>query len=315
MNRVSMSPAGIMRTALVTIALALAACSGASTTTETPTTTASDSPTTNYPVVDVPTWAAPLDSAGYQSFLEALEADLTGRGLDYSLDLGEGSVVLSDGTRFGLVNLVQTLASAGSDQASVIAAHFDTIMEILSADLGDGALRIRLYPSTFPAELECGTVGDIKLVPVEDFPGTARGIILSRLAELGRELPELCDEALESTLLAMAETIEVSETTVAGVPIFEFGGDFYSSTAALDPSRFVGMPPAGAVVFLPVSTNAIVVPLTGPEVSRAFSTLSEVTSAWFADGPRSLSTSMFWWDPQSGLKELPDEDFDALFPN
>ncbi len=290
-------------------------CSGESPVSTVSSTTEATTTSTTVSSVLIPPWAEALDTPEeYLSFLAAVETDLNGRGIEYELDISTGAVLLPDDVSLGLENLAQRVAAQDDeDSRDTIAEHFNTVIALVNDPLGEGTLRLRVYPETYEIDFSCTQIGDIYLVPVFDFPDSIRSITRDELTDRDVDPDAYCEAALDDTLTYLDEVLEVTEHQIEGIPFFALEYPFYASTAALDPSRFVELPADGAVVFLPVSHAALVLPLTGPEVTPALADLSSVTDAWYADGPNSLSLSPFWWSSDTGLVPLPDPRFDALF--
>jgi hypothetical protein len=283
----------------------------------------------------LPEWSPFDDGRTHQAFLDAVQADLQRRGIDYSI--GDGFVAIAspgeaEPAQYGLSNLSQQCAAhAPADWARVIATHFSSVFAIKGRDFDALAadydqvrpiLRVRLMPdeSMGGVPIQGSTARAIApgivAVLVYDFPDSTASVHDDHLASW----PVTADAAFEQglanlTLEPMPVSDEMEVEPGSSVRLW-YGDSFYVATRALRLGEIMPDGTTDALVAVPNRHTLVVHPIVDGGAIPAMQAVYRLGVQLYRDGPGSISDQPYWWH-DGVLVQIPHQEQGrkiAVFP-
>lgn len=275
---------------------------------------------------DAPEWASFFDGEAYRAFVDAVRADLEGRGIEFRIDDGIVHIPReSGGNRMGLKNLAQRCHAAAkpSEWAAIIAGHFDTTlggfseMEALDTRLENfeamkDHLKLRVYPRSMldnlpEAKLVWWSVtDDLIAVLTVDLPTS-----VVTVSEEVRGHWTVDDDALFE--LARDNVARFDPPTVEDLDAGEgialralFGDSFFIASHLMHLAHFVDPPPHGLLFSVPHRHTLLLHRIVDAKVVLAINAMLGMTQQMHIEGPGSLSNQLYWWH-EGQLMRLPSE--------
>jgi hypothetical protein len=285
------------------------------------------------------TWAPFFQPDELTSFLDQVEQNLRGRGLDFRLDRATGRVQYRDGDEIqnlGLLNLAQRCRQlARGDWPEAIHTHLEILvtgspkvvseMDTLAADFNRAceALRTRLQRTDFAPDLASVVTRPVAEGLVEvltyDFPesvayvppshpngwGVPLDEVFSRARQRVRDAGLLPRQALELPGGIALDLLEDEENFFASTHVF-FLNEYYQPA-----------PELGCLVAVPHRHAIVAYPIQGAEVRRMLAGIAFLANGLFEQGPGSISPNVYWWDRERlhHIPSHPTEDgFSFTYP-
>ena len=312
-------------------------------------------------MAELPEWARFFGSQErLDRFEAAVLKDMEDRGIRVAIENGwvwpmEGSG-REGGDRWGLSNIGQRCAQEDEGEwAGLLERHFDSIfetqLETQELDFADfDSLRTRLSVRLWEAE----ALGDSHVCARDDIPGLRtclcvdlergiRGLTPGEAAQLGRPLEELFALAIENAIEASEVELQRVEfepdpgesDSASGAG--ESGGDGagenpaaialtgdspYISSHILRMDRYAAHLGAhGAIVAVPLRDVVVILPFEDAGVIGVMPKLMLMAARMYADGPGSVTASVYWYQGQEGGKswteipyELSEQNLDIMPP-
>lgn len=245
-------------------------------------------------------------------FFVAVRDHLRSLGRDITVDPSQCVAMDEDGGILGLENLAQAWTSSEpSERPSLIAAHFSALEEArkqaLARDamlsdytIASGFIATRVLPADY-AE----TVGSRNLVhrnDIEglvtaatfDFPESVRTFPPERLQEWGVSADEVFQLGIDNVIDRYPLQKE-SQELAPGCPLHLYATEsLFAATHLLRPELFADdLGPHGAFVLAPTRNAILVHPIENSSTIEALPTLIGLAHQLHAQGPGSLSDSLF----------------------
>lgn len=259
----------------------------------------------------VPSWVEGWDADQWGAFKDVVQAGIDRHQCAARWEDAVG-IILVDHPRFGRVqlglgNLVHSLRQAPQAQWRQHVAHWLRVSfaarpdDIDWSDFGTvrPLLRIRLWP-----EASVGT--DVSAVTVPVMPGIVAMLCVDlpdRALSVQPERLEAWELSVEEAMnLAMRQTLEEPATSDTlhlpeGPVIYAMESDgLYVTTRALVLQRWVEAR-HGALVAIPNRHLVLFHPIQDAGAVVALYALHAMAEGAYAEGPGSLSPSVFWWQP------------------
>ena len=275
-----------------------------------------------------PEWSVFFSPDEWARFVDVVRAALERTGRPYRVDAPSGVVYVGTGdsqSALGLTNLAQ-MCHAASDESEweeIVAAHFEALSQVVDPFEAGGQealeanferarslLKVRLYPVDY-------TDADLVAFPVSE------GIIAALTYDLPQSVVTVRPEALQRWGVQREKLFELaldnvwSEGRILEQP-FEpapsvratalIGESFFTATHALMLDRYLIPPPdLGAIVAIPTRHTVLYSGIRDASVVASISALALAAHGMHADGPGSVSPSLYWWRPEGTLLHLPIE--------
>ena len=261
-----------------------------------------------------PEWAAFMSGDEYRTFARNLEGVLSKRGWSSRIT-DEGSVVVDRGggapEEFGLSNLAQLCKQIDrSKWAEAISAHFTNLdaaaaasEQLKSFAVAEPLLKARVYrTSEMPADALAGMVTrplapDLVAVLVADLPTTVQTLGKQTVAAWDMPIDKLFGIAT-THMAEEAATYDRSDVDLgAGTSAKALSGNsFFVGSQVIRFRELAGELPQGALVVAPTRHILIWHPLeTAEKTIRAVNSIIALAANLYAQGPGSLTPTLFWW--------------------
>lgn len=270
----------------------------------------------------VPAWATFFPEAYWGHFLAMVSADLRSRRVGHTIDGEAGGVRLDDGRVLGLANLAQMCHAASWDRwPSLIAHHFGVALRVTAQEDGDaGAIardfdraralcKPRLWHRAAMPEgafVTWDVADDLVAVLTLDLPEMLATVQQDDAARwpIGRaDLWNLALTNLRAEGRFPAHTSDVGGG--ATVTVLDGARSYFAASHALFLEDYVGAPRGGALVIVPRRHTVAFHRIEDARVHAALGALLGAVPRMWHEGPASISPSLYWWRPRSGLLRLP----------
>ena len=261
-----------------------------------------------------PEWASFMSGDEYRAFAQALEQGLARRGWTSRIT-DVGSVVVDRGTgkpdEFGLYNLAQLCHQVDrSTWGQAIDTHFTNLIaaEAAGEQLNDFAnaeplLKVRVYRSSeMPPEALAGMVTtplapDLVGVLVADLPTTVQTLGKEMVSGWGVPIDELFGTATRH-MAEEAATYDLSDVDLGGGASAKAlsGDSFFVGSQIIRFRELAGDLPQGALVVIPTRHILLWHRIATAEATiRAVNSLIALGQNLYAQGPGSITPTLFWW--------------------
>ncbi|MBK8234287.1 MAG: hypothetical protein IPK74_01900 [Deltaproteobacteria bacterium] len=282
----------------------------------------------------VPSWATFFDEEQFGDFMRIVEADLARRG-DVVIEEGVAELEIDGGGqhRLGLQNLAQLCNQVDREGwRELVREHFDRVivsththdLDALGRDYAKVChmLKVRLYARDSLGDLADSTVyrevgEDLVSVLVYDLPDAVATVP----TEAPRTWPIALDQVYEVALRNVLEqdeveieTLELDDGTRFQVMV---GESFFVTSRLLVLEDYLDpVSSMGALVAVPNRHTMLFAPIVDLTVVDTLHAMAILAHRRHAEGPGSLSPSLYWWRDGT-LLALPteiDEDGVRFFP-
>lgn len=279
-------------------------------------------------LVPVPDEVGFFSRSEWLNFLQSVQHDMERRGLVATVE-GTNLARPASGWSASLISLAQRCyREPDARWESLISTHFDTLLssitvprndvepiepcdvEQMSTEDAHQALRVRIYPPEFAGE------GRITRI-------VAPGLVAGLAIDLPDAVESVSPEQLQAWGLAVEDAFSLGYGNVArhdkptigghrpnGEPelIWLSGNSFFTTTNVMWLDELIGpMPTAGALVAVPHRHAIVVHPMNDlGHTIQAVNLLLVLAASAYAEGPGSLSPSLYWWT-KAKLVHLPGE--------
>lgn len=272
----------------------------------------------------VPSWAPFFDDEEYGEFMQVVADDLARRG-DVSIEDGVAELEIDGGGqhRLGLQNLAQLCNQVERDQwQELVREHFDRVivsththdLEAIGRDydLVKSMVKVRLYARESLGELTASTIhremGDeLVSVLVYDLPDAVATVPVEAPKNWPTDLDAVFKLALGNVLEqdeVETETFELDDGTKFTVMV---GESFFVTSHVLVLERHLDpITPMGAIVAVPNRHTLLFAPILDLSIVDTLHAMAILAHRRHAEGPGSLSSSLFWWR-DGMLTTLPTE--------
>lgn len=261
-----------------------------------------------------PEWASFMSGDEYRAFAQALGDEMTKRGWTSRIT-DAGSVVVDRGAgqpeEFGLVNLAQICHQVERSRLpEAIETHFANLAtaEAVTATLADFGvaeplLKVRVYrASELPSEALAGMVTtplapDLVGVLVADLPTTVQTLSKATVSGWGVAIDELFGIATRH-MAEEAATYDTSDIDIGGGASAKAmsGNSFFVGSQIIRFRDLAGDLPQGALIVIPTRHILLWHPIaTAESTIRAVNSLIALARNLHAQGPGSLTQTLFWW--------------------
>lgn len=290
----------------------------------------------------VPEWAPFDDGRAYRTFVDAVAADLTRRGLPFAM--GDGVVhVTSRGAgeepdQYGLSNLSQLCHANPQDEwPRIIASHFTSLLAMQGRDLDALAadydqvrpiLRVRLMPDEsmggvdLPESVARPVAPGMLAVLVYDFPDSTATVHVDHLASWPIEVDGAFEQAVANLDLepkALRDELEDGDARVT----VRYGDGFYVASDLLRLESVLPPDTPDALVAVPNRHTLLLHPVRDATVIESMDAMYRLAVQLFREGPGSISDQPYWWhegrlthiphlDQGSKIAVIPPDDFLAV---
>ncbi len=282
----------------------------------------------------VPTWASFFDEDEYESFMRVVEDDLARRG-EISIEDGVAELEIEGGGqhRLGLQNLAQLCNQVDHEQwDALVREHFDRVivsththdLEAIGRDFDQvrKIVKVRLYARESLGDLTESTIHralgeDLVAVLVYDLPDAVATVP----TDAPKQWPVPLDKIFEIALANVLEQDEVDNETLElddGTRFHVMVGDsfFVTSRLLVLEQHLDPITPMGALVAVPNRHTMLYAPIVDLTVVDTLQAMAILAQRRHAEGPGSLSPTLYWW--RDGLLlALPvevDDDGVRFFP-
>lgn len=273
---------------------------------------------------EVPTWASFFDDEQFAEFMLVVEQDLERRG-DVTIEDGVVELTIDGGGqhRLGLQNLAQLCNQVERENwRELVREHFDRVivsththdLEALSRDWSRvrTMVKVRLYARESLGELTESTVHrevgeDLVSVLVYDLPDAVATVPTDAPARWPVSLDEVFELALRNVLEQdeiEIETLELDDGTRFSVMVGE--SFFVTSRLLVLQEHLDPVNAMGALVAVPNRHTLLFSTIVDLGVVDTIHAMAILAHRRHAEGPGSLSPSLYWWRDGS-LLALPTE--------
>lgn len=286
---------------------------------------------------EIPEWSPLSDPDDWQAFSALATEACAARG--WNLDLEEGWA--TDGqAEFGLFNLAGKCGQAPREEwPAVVDDHFTAIAAMAERDADGGrakfadadaaraVLKARLVTDDFfggdgRERLQRRVAEDLVLVAAYDLPDSVEIPEREDMLQWG-DAEELLELAVSQTRAEPGLELERHEIPGPGdepsSPLFALSGDsFFTASHAIWAAEFdPPESPHGTLVSVPVRNLVLAHPIRDGRVLGMIAPMLELTSRYYAEGPGSLSPSVYWLreERMERLNAWIDEDGPHITPS
>lgn len=282
----------------------------------------------------VPTWASFFDDGEYETFMRVVEDDLARRG-EISIEDGVAELEIEGGGqhRLGLQNLAQLCNQVDREQwDALVREHFDRVivsththdLEAIGRDFEQvrRIVKVRLYARDSLGDLTDSTIHralgeDLVAVLVYDLPDAVATVPTDAPKQWPVTLDKIFEIALENVLEqdeVETETLELDDGTRFHVMV---GDSFFVTSRLLVLEQHLDpITPMGALVAVPNRHTMLYAPILDLTVVDTLQAMAILSQRRHAEGPGSLSPTLYWWR-DGHLLALPvevDDDGVRFFP-
>lgn len=282
----------------------------------------------------VPTWASFFDDGEYETFMRVVEDDLARRG-EISIEDGVAELEIEGGGqhRLGLQNLAQLCNQVDREQwDALVREHFDRVivsththdLEAIGRDFEQvrRIVKVRLYARDSLGDLTDSTIHrslgeDLVAVLVYDLPDAVATVPTDAPKQWPVSLDKIFEIALENVLEqdeVETETLELDDGTRFHVMV---GDSFFVTSRLLVLEQHLDpITPMGALVAVPNRHTMLYAPIVDLTVVDTLQAMAILSQRRHAEGPGSLSPTLYWWR-DGHLLALPvevDDDGVRFFP-
>lgn len=282
----------------------------------------------------VPTWASFFDDGEYETFMRVVEDDLARRG-EISIEDGVAELEIEGGGqhRLGLQNLAQLCNQVDREQwDALVREHFDRVivsththdLEAIGRDFDQvrRIVKVRLYARDSLGDLTDSTIHralgeDLVAVLVYDLPDAVATVPTDAPKQWPVSLDKIFEIALENVLEqdeVETETLELDDGTRFHVMV---GDSFFVTSRLLVLEQHLDpITPMGALVAVPNRHTMLYAPIVDLTVVDTLQAMAILSQRRHAEGPGSLSPTLYWWR-DGHLLALPvevDDDGVRFFP-
>ncbi|HWB74012.1 MAG TPA: hypothetical protein VG755_03630 [Nannocystaceae bacterium] len=282
----------------------------------------------------VPTWASFFDDGEYETFMRVVEDDLARRG-EISIEDGVAELEIEGGGqhRLGLQNLAQLCNQVDREQwDALVREHFDRVivsththdLEAIGRDFEQvrRIVKVRLYARDSLGDLTDSTIHralgeDLVAVLVYDLPDAVATVPTDAPKQWPVTLDKIFELALENVLEqdeVETETLELDDGTRFHVMV---GDSFFVTSRLLVLEQHLDpITPMGALVAVPNRHTMLYAPIVDLTVVDTLQAMAILSQRRHAEGPGSLSPTLYWWR-DGHLLALPvevDDDGVRFFP-
>jgi hypothetical protein len=260
-------------------------------------------------------WAQPV-LPGVGTFLHAVSADLTARGLQPDVRVSEGAVALPDGNILGLHNLAQRCGQRPEPEwPSLIHAHFDAVLSApgttASADFSQVRPHLRLalqsdrYGNPGLQAIRRRLAEGLDALLVYDTPESAQTINPAEAQGWPVSMEELW--RVGAANVRAESVVAPRQVRLDGgreVTVFE-DQYYYTTSSALWLDQVMELDPAfGALVGVPRRHLMVTCALHDVSYLTLLGFFAEMLADQYQKGPGSISPHLYWWR-QGSLTQLP----------
>jgi hypothetical protein len=282
----------------------------------------------------VPSWASFFDDGEYETFMRVVEDDLARRG-EISIEDGVAELEIEGGGqhRLGLQNLAQLCNQVEREQwDALVREHFDRVivsththdLEAIGRDFQQvrRIVKVRLYARESLGDLTDSTIHralgeDLVAVLVYDLPDAVATVPTDAPKQWPIPLDRIFEIALENVLAqdeVETETLELDDGTRFHVMV---GDSFFVTSRLLVLEQHLDpITPMGALVAVPNRHTMLYAPIVDLTVVDTLQAMAILAQRRHAEGPGSLSPTLYWWR-DGHLLALPvevDDDGVRFFP-
>jgi len=282
----------------------------------------------------VPSWATFFDGEEYDHFMQVVADDLARRG-DVTIEEGVAELEIEGGGqhRLGLQNLAQLCNQVEEDQwEELVREHFDRVivsththdLEAIGRDFSQvkSIVKVRLYARESLGELTASTIHrdlgeDLVSVLVYDLPDAVATVPTEAPSHWPLTLDEVFEIALANVLEqdeVETEVLDLDDGTKFSVMV---GESFFVTSHMLVLENYLQpVTSMGALVAVPNRHTLLFAPIADLTVVDTLHAMAILANRRHAEGPGSLSPSLYWWRDGT-LLALPteiDDDGVRFFP-
>jgi hypothetical protein len=262
-----------------------------------------------------PHWARFFTRDQYANFQEHIERELRSRGLQYKVSDGvvhlEG--LSEEPQQMGLQNVAQLCNQTEAENwPGLIQTHFENLFaareqrQKLQEQKTDFAaikhlLKVRIFPEEMPEKVRENSVSyllapGILAMLSYDMPTSIETVAREDAAKWEMSDEALLELGLENVIAqdqVKLETIDVPD----GPRLYAVVGEsFFTATHALQLERHIaGSAEHGALVALPHRHAVLFHPIHNKNAIPAVQAMLVMAHGMHADGPGSISPSLYWW--------------------
>ena len=265
------------------------------------------------PQASAPEWWSFFNDEECAEFIRLVRAYWDERGADYHIT--DGAIVFGGekDVRAGLLNIAQLRHQADrSEWEQIIAEHFrlrdqsvrerEEIERIIGHfDAIKDRLVLRLHPPEYAESLKDEMVYREDLPGIIstlcfDLPSAVTTVHRDEMLQWNKPVDELFDLARGNTL-AMSPSEIMSLTMDDGIELVVLTGEpMYAATNVLELDRHTEcVGEHGSLVAVPCAHDVLFYPINSPEFLPAFRIIAFIAEARYKEGPRSISTNVYWY--------------------